>query len=232
MALQLTALTPSLTGTLQYSTGVTAFTFSISSRVNLCWNHSLLRHQQGIWLLVTRTPQRRLSSPNPNPRAQQLLPHHSAQLQPLGCNHPLTLWKKQLIAHPYGSLAISDSPQLKWGTHVAPKLRIIHEDSASPCTHQQPRTSLGKGWRGSPSLCRGLRWAGTSTAQPCYSVKESSPPLVHMRYIQRVLSPRYKHDWLRRETPGKPQTFQMSFSHAAAASSAEGHTTSHQQNIT
>lgn len=50
MSLQLTALTPSLTGTLQYSTGVTAFTFSISSRVNLCWNHSLLRHQQGMWL--------------------------------------------------------------------------------------------------------------------------------------------------------------------------------------
>lgn len=233
IVLQLTALTPSLTGTLQYSTSVTTFTFSLSSRVKLCWNLSLLRHQQRIWLIRSHlSPHHHLSSPKPNPCPWQLLALHSAQLQPPGCNHPLTLWKKQLIAQPYGCLATYDSTQLEQGIHVAPKLCIVYRESASPHIHQQPHTILGKSWGESLPPCQGLRWASTSTAQPCYSIKESSQALVHMRYTWGKALAGCKHVWFWRGTPGEPQTFQeTSSSHAAAASSAKGHATSHQQNI-
>jgi len=99
-------------------------------------------------------------------------------------------------AHRPASLATSDSPQLKRGTPVAPKLRVICGESTSPPTHQQPHISLGKGWWGALSPCWGPRWGGTGTAQPCHAVKQTSQPLVRMRHSQPVLSPRYKHDWL------------------------------------
>lgn len=90
MVLQLTALIPSLASALQYPTSVTAFTFSLSHSIKLCWNLSLLRLKQGTWLtrghFDTWVPN--LSPPNPNPCPGQPLPLHS---------------RKKLITQLYGS---------------------------------------------------------------------------------------------------------------------------------
>lgn len=90
MVLQLTSLIPSLAGTLRYSAGVTAFTFSLSSGVKPQFTQAPrdLTHQRSLGHLSTKSV-----TPNSDPCPQQLLPLHSAQLKAPGCNHPLILEK-------------------------------------------------------------------------------------------------------------------------------------------
>lgn len=163
MVLQLTSLIPSLAGTLRYSAGVTAFTFSLSSGVKPQFTQAPrdLTHQRSLGHLSTKSV-----TPNSDPCPQQLLPLHSAQLKAPGCNHPLILEKN------------SSSPSLtalwqlpshhSWNEAPVQLLNCVSStEKVLPhgCTNRLTPTVWGKVEGVTLTVPR------TLLSQPCYSVR-------------------------------------------------------------